>query len=135
MISIDTDVLVRILVDDKKNASQNFAARSVAAKYKQLYITQIVQAEFHCVLMKCYHFPKEDIALALTELITNEAFVIENQKIFEQALHQYKTHPIDFGKLLMLSTSKLAGAKFVISFDPEFTKLPGVKSALHTTPK
>lgn len=127
MISLDTNVLVRVLIDDPKNASQNESARAIAIRYKQLYITQIVQAELYWVLAKCYKFSKEAILVALGEMLTNEAFKLENPELFDQALHLYKTHKADFADVLILINSKHHEAKVVFTFDKAFAKLQGVK--------
>lgn len=127
MISLDTNVLVRILVDDPESPAQNKAARALASHHKQFYISQIVQAELYWVLEKCYEFDKESQLVALGELLTNEAFVLENAKYFDQAVHLYKSHNIDFADVLILTHSKHAQAKFVATFDKKFARLPGVK--------
>ena len=127
MISLDTNVLVRVLVDDPDNPSQNKSARILAAKYKQFYITQIVQAELYWVLSKCYKFHKDAILVALNELLTNEAFILENAKLYDEALHVYKLHKADFADILILTNSKHNGSKHVFTFDKSFAKLQGVR--------
>lgn len=129
MISLDTNILLRILVDDPKNIAQNQLARSLVSKHKQLFISQIVQIELYWILVKSYKFNKDSIIQALAELLINKVFVLENHKNFAQALHQYKSHELDFPELLILANSKQAAAKYVITLNKKFASLAGVKLA------
>ncbi len=61
MISIDTNVLIRILVEDSGQKEQTRIARELANSAKQVYIPQIVQVEMLWVLETAYKFDKQSV--------------------------------------------------------------------------
>ncbi len=70
MITLDTNVLVRILIDDQE-VMQMRAARKLAQKVKQVYIPQIVQVELTWVLVRAYGLKKPQVIFILNELYGN----------------------------------------------------------------
>ena len=86
MISLDTNVLVRIFVDDPSHPEQCAKARKIVSQYKSVYVTQVVQAETVWVLSRAYEFSRVDIELVLENLLNNQAFKLENEVIFTLSL-------------------------------------------------
>ena len=64
MIALDTNVLVRIFVDDDKAHEQIKIARQVAKKHEALFVSQTVQVELVWVLDFSYQFQKANIGCA-----------------------------------------------------------------------
>lgn len=58
MITIDTNVLVRVIVDDVGQSEQTKIARDLVENAQRLYIPQIVQVELVWVLTKTYKTDK-----------------------------------------------------------------------------
>ena len=85
MISIDTNVLVRILIEDQ-NMTQVKKARNLAEKAKQVFIPQIVQVELIWVLARAYQLEKPQVMLILNELHHNAAFVLQDEAAFAAAI-------------------------------------------------
>jgi predicted nucleic-acid-binding protein len=56
MVAIDTNVLIRLLVDDPGAANQVRIARKTVQAAEQVYIPQIVQVECVWVLQRVYGF-------------------------------------------------------------------------------
>jgi predicted nucleic-acid-binding protein len=54
VIAVDTNVLVRVLVDDPGQKAQVAAARSQVKRAGQVWVAQIVQAETVWVLESAY---------------------------------------------------------------------------------
>jgi predicted nucleic-acid-binding protein len=106
MISVDTNVLIRVLVDDPTNAAQVECARRAVSQYQTLYISQIVQVETVWVLKSAYGFTKPDILQVLEHWWSNQAFQLENTELFEQALAVYRETAIDFSDALILINSR-----------------------------
>ena len=61
MIAVDTNVLVRVLVDDPGQKAQVAAARSQAKRAGQVWVAQIVQAETVWVLESAYDLDRTTI--------------------------------------------------------------------------
>lgn len=59
MIAIDTNVLVRILVNDKQSEQQCRLARELIAKQNAIWICREVLIETLCVLQSNYQFKKD----------------------------------------------------------------------------
>jgi len=125
MKSVDTNVLVRILIDDDKQMEQTKLARQFAKKAQQLFISQIVQVELVWVLESAYHLDKNDIAHILQCLQTNEAFVLQNENEFSEALHLYQINNVDFSDCLIFFESQKEKCE-VVTFDKKFSRLEKV---------
>ena len=65
MIAIDTNVLVRIIVEDVGQAEQTKIARELAKTAQKIYLTQIVQVETTWVLAKVYKLNKVRLSLRI----------------------------------------------------------------------
>ena len=78
MIAIDTNVLVRILIDDPEEMAQTQAARKLARIAGTVYVPQIVQVECVWVLETAYHINKSDILRILEHVSENNAFILKH---------------------------------------------------------
>lgn len=124
MCSVDTNVLLRLLVDDPGNKKQCHTARAWAIKLEEtLYISQIVQVELVWVLKKAYEFSKEEILLVLQTLNTNGAFELQQADLFRKALSYYQLGNIDFSDAIILSEAEESRAIPLITFDKKLSKL------------
>ena len=65
MIAIDTNVLVRILVNKPKAERQCHLARELIAEYDNIWVCQVILIETIGVLQASYQFSKEQILLML----------------------------------------------------------------------
>jgi len=126
MISIDSNVLVRVLIDDGSE-QQIAAARRVVINAKQVFIPTIVQIELVWVLARAYQLKKEDIKSILHELANNAAYVMQEEDDFAQALELFKQHNIDFSDCLIKVASRNHDALPIHTFDKKFARLQGVK--------
>ena len=126
MQAIDTNVLVRILVTDDKQAEQVKLARQYAKKAKNLFIPQIVQVELVWVLETAYKLGKPEIVHVLQHLQTNEAFQLQNEVEFSHALQLYQANNVDFSDCLIWVESKKENCT-IATFDKKFSRLPTVK--------
>lgn len=125
MISLDTNILVRLFVDDEKQFEQCIKARQVVADYETVYVTQIVQVETVWVLSCAYGFSRAEVKLVLESLMNNEAFRLEGEEGFVTALQLYIFSNIDFSDAQILQASLQQEIK-LLSFDKKLQKLKGV---------
>ncbi len=126
MQAVDTNVLIRILVTDDKQAEQVKLARQFAKKTKTLFVPQIVQAELVWVLDAAYGLDKSEIVQVLHHLLTNEAFQLQNEAEFSEALQLFQNNSLDFSDSLILVESKKENCD-IVTFDKKFARLPNVK--------
>jgi len=126
MIAIDTNVFVRILVDDPEEIAQNQAARKIASTTRQVYVPQIVQVESVWVLETAYKVKKSDLLNILEHIAANSAFVLQHADRFAAALKIFRLYNADFSDCLILIESQ-AKEMTLYTFDKRLSKLNGVK--------
>ena len=125
MISLDTNILVRIFVDDPTHPEQSANARKIVSQYKTVYVTQVVQVGTVWVLSRAYEFSKVDIELVLENLLNNQAFSLKNEVFFTLALQQYSISNIDFSDAVILQKIIQKNLK-LLNFDKKLQKQSGV---------
>ena len=90
MIAIDTDILVRLLINDETAQAQVDLAKGLLKRAKQFYISQIVQIEMVWVLETAYEFDKPAVLTALKHLQKSPFFVLQNKNKFDKALATFE---------------------------------------------
>lgn len=125
MISVDTNVIVRIFIDDL-NIKQVEAARNLVVKEKKVYLTQIVLIEMVWVFSRAYRMSKSQIINILQEIYVNAAFELDDKELFHQSLVIYQENNVDFSDCMILINSKAAAVKQVYTFDAKFARLKNV---------
>lgn len=124
MIAVDTNVLVRVLIDDARQRAQTDAARKRVRAAKQVFVPQIVQVECVWVLETAYRMPKEAVVGVLAHLYNNSAFVLQHTEIFLTALQWFRQNNADFADCLILAESRNEGYD-LLTFDKRLGKQQG----------
>lgn len=122
MITIDTNVLVRICIDDESEPAQVRQARELASQAKFLYVPQVVQVESIWVMTKAYKLEKTEILKVLASLYTNQALVLEKPDIFQAAFLLYSVSNVGFSDGIILAEARKAGLT-LYTFDKRLEKL------------
>jgi len=130
VIAADTNLLVRILVDDPGQPEQVAIARTLASEAKQIFVAQIVIVELVWVLQAAYKLDKLTIVHLLEHLLHNSAFVLQAEDHFLTALTLFKKQACDFSDCLIATESQAANCT-LITFDKKLSRLSGVKLAEH----
>ncbi len=125
MIAVDTNVLVRVLVDDRQAPAQCRKARAAVAQAGGAYVSQVVQAETAWVLARAYGLAKTDIVTVLAGLATNAAVELEQADLFAAAIEAYTKGSADFADYLVLAASRSHRVE-LLSFDRKLAREPGV---------
>lgn len=120
-IALDTNVLVRVFVNDPDNIHQNDLARKLINQYEWIYISQIVQVELVWVLDRRYKFHKNEIIKLLETLANHQGFILENKERFLNALMLYKNNHADFSDYLIYQYAQDNECQF-FSFDKNLLK-------------
>lgn len=117
MIGVDTNVLIRVFIDD--DPDQTTAARQLVAGAAPggLLISIIVLVEFVWTLRAIFKVDKTDLANALDGILTRTAFVVEDRPDVEAALQRYKSAKIDISDVLIAARNRRLGALRTVSFD------------------
>ncbi len=125
MIAIDTNILIRLLVDDKGQPEQVEAARKQVKKEGAVFIPQIVQVETVWVLESAYSLSRKQISPVLGHLDSNAAFTLQNRSSFQKAMNLYIHGNGDFSDYLILAESQRENLK-LLTFDKKLSKQAGV---------
>ena len=121
MIAIDTNVLVRVIVEDAGRPEQTKIARELVKNAQQVYVTQIVQVECTWVLAKVYKIDKPRLVNVLEHLLYNPGYMLQSSDMFEAALDLFRQSQADFADCLILAESQHAGT-ILHTFDKRFGK-------------
>jgi predicted nucleic-acid-binding protein len=125
MIAIDTNILVRLLVNDATAQTQVDLAKALLKQHKQVYIAQIVQIEMVWVLESAYKFDKSAVLTALKHLQKSPFFVLQHKNEFDNALTIFEKHTADFSDYLILAEC-LENEHQLFSFDKKLARLQSV---------
>ena len=100
MIAVDTNVLIRLLIDDPTAAEQMALAKALLKTAKKVFVPQIVQVELVWVLENAYGFERNAIIVVLQHLQKSPVYLLQQPTQFDAALENYATHPADFSDYL-----------------------------------
>ena len=130
MIALDTNVLVRFLVEDEPKQSRAAARfiENAVAREEPLFISDIVMCEAVWVLASAYGFPRPEIADVLGNLLRAESVVFTSSDQLASALEAYSRGKGDFADYLIREQAHAHGADAVATFDKALLKEPGFLS-------
>lgn len=118
MIGLDTNVLVRFLVEDDVHQAKR--ARELieqTADKEPLFINQIVLCELVWVLSYAYDYPKPTLLDVLEKILSTKQFEIEEREVVWAALMSYKKTKADFSDCLLGTKNHQLGCTYTATFD------------------
>lgn len=128
MIALDTNVLVRYLVQD--DATQAQIASDVIdglSEADQGFVGREVLIELVWVLERAYGFSRMEIANALDGLLAAIELVIENADDLGLAIELYRNDGYGFADMMIAAAARRAGARELVTFDRKAARLRGVR--------
>ena len=129
MIAADTNVLVRLLVNDE--ARQAAKARDLfeelAGQDDRAWIADTVLVEVVWTLARAYERSRADLVTALRAMATNATLMLESPAAVAQAIEAFEKGPADFADCLLCAKARAAGCSAVATFDRGMKALPGVR--------
>ncbi|MFA6713755.1 MAG: type II toxin-antitoxin system VapC family toxin [Victivallaceae bacterium] len=118
MIGIDTNILVRYLVqDDERQASVANKILDRVSDINPAFINNIVMCETVWVLSKAYKFKKTLIIKTIEQILSTSGIEFENAGGIRKALRHYDSGNADFSDYLIAEINKENGAKTTYTFD------------------
>jgi predicted nucleic-acid-binding protein len=127
MIALDTNVLIRFLVEDDVPQSRRATAlvEGAVARDEQLFVSDIVMCETVWVLSSAYRFSRTEIVDALSQLLRARSVVFSSADSIARALDAYRKERGDFADYLIREHARSAGAETVATFDGALFKESG----------
>ncbi len=123
MIGIDTNVLVRYIVQDDPSQSQK-AGHYLEANCNTThpgFINSLVLCELVWVLKRAYKYNKTVIAEVIENILCTSELLVENSSAAWDALRAYKSGSADFPDYLIGEINSSKDCEFTITFDKKTT--------------
>lgn len=128
MIALDTNVLVRFLVqDDPLQAQLATKVIDQLTDDTQGFVSREVLIELVWVLERAYRLCRTEIAVALDGLLSATELDIEGSEEVAPALELYRNDGFGFADLMIAAAARRAGANELVTFDRKAARLPGVR--------
>ena len=129
MAALDTNILVRFLVED--DVAQLAAAKKLIRKCVQtgevLYVPVTVALELEWVLRSNFGFAKPDVVNTLSQLLSSVELTFESEAALEVALVLYSQGAADFSDCLHVALAAVVGQQPLWTFDKAASKLAGAR--------
>ena len=119
MIGIDTNVLVRLMVEDDavqlRRAGQ--LLEECTERDEPVFLSDIVLSELEWVLDTAYKVPRRRILGAMNSLVADERFCFEDPRRVTTALSSYQRGKGDLADYLLGLRGQEAGVRTTFTFD------------------
>lgn len=129
MAALDTNVLVRLLVED--DAAQFAYAKALVGRTQQrdetLFVPVTVMLELEWVLRARYGFAKSVVLKALNALLETRELEFQFEAALERALHAYRNNTADFADCLHAGLCGTQDRAPMLTFDAKAARLDGVQ--------
>lgn len=127
MIALDTNVLVRYLVEDDRQQSARAAKLVDEAVESEtpLYVSDIVLCETVWVLASAYRVPRAELASLLRRLLHAKALRFDAADVLLRALDAFEGGKGEFADYLIRESARAAGCEKVATFDRALLKEGG----------
>ncbi len=130
MTGLDTNVLVRFLVEDDatQSAKATQLIRGAVAKEEVLYVSTITMCEVVWVLTVSYKFKRGELVEVLKQLIRAKQLMFSDVDLLGRAVLYFERGKGDFADYVIREEAKAAGYKQVATFDRVLLKEDGFVS-------
>jgi len=127
MTGLDTNVLLRFLLQDEPNQSAKAAELMSSFSLREPgFISNVTLAESVWVLERTYRKPRREISSFVRGLLEAEQLVIENHDVVAQALRRFDASNADFPDCLIERLCHSAGCTRTMTFDVNASKVTGM---------
>ena len=129
MIALDTNLLVRLLIQDDPAQARAVERLFVRARRERtpLFVADVVLCELVWVLARRAKQSRAEIADALQQLLDTESIVVAVPAIVRAALAAYRDGTGDFADYIIREQALAAGAVEVVTFDKALREEPAFK--------
>jgi predicted nucleic-acid-binding protein len=127
MIGLDTNVIVRYVMQDDPKQSQK-ATQLIEALSADApgFVPLVAVVELVWVLISCYDLKRDQVAQAIDGILRAKEFIVDRTEQVAQALRVYKAGPADFADCLLERGATSAGCERTMTFDTSAAKSAGM---------
>ena len=118
MIGLDTNVIVRYLIEDDP-AQARAAAKMIDSLSEENpgFLSLVVMAELVWVLEASYGFEKNEIVKVIENLLRSEELIVEQTELVAQALRIFRVNRAGFTDCLIERCGDAAQCHYTATFD------------------
>lgn len=129
MAALDTNILVRFLVEDdaRQLAAAKRLIRKCIASGESLHVPITVSLELEWVLRSNFGFDKTAVVRTMSQLLSSAELSFELEGALESALILYGQGSADFSDCLHVGLASLAGEEPLWTFDKAASKIAGAQ--------
>ncbi len=127
MIGLDTNVLVRYIMQDEPRQSAKAAALIESLEVDRPgFISVVSVVELYWVLTSCYDLTDDQVGQALDLLLRTRQIVVDRADQVLRALKVFGTGKADFADCLIERTAASAGCERTMTFDVSAARHAGM---------
>jgi predicted nucleic-acid-binding protein len=123
--AVDTNVLLRLLVDDDETQARDAAA--FVRTSGRVFVSHVVLVEASWVLASAYGLGRQELARTIELVLSTDAFHVERAEILGYALANFRQSTADFADCVIAATARAAGELPLGTFDAAAGRLPGAR--------
>jgi predicted nucleic-acid-binding protein len=131
MLGLDTNVLVRLLIED--DAAQTRRARKLVeaatAEGESVLVSLPVLLETEWVLRSRYEIPPATILGLFRAALETRELTFEDEPAVEEALFHWQESRSGFSDCLIMTHNRRLGCRSTVTFDADAARLPGASKA------
>src|SRR2546430_9480744 len=131
MLGLDTNVLVRLLIED--DAAQTRRARKLVdtatVEGGKVLVSLPVLLETEWVLRGRYELPPEAILGLFRAALEARGLAVEDEAAVEEALFNWQDRPSRVSDCLIMAHNRQLGCRLTATFDAQAARLPGASKA------
>ena len=119
MIGIDTNVLVRYLVQDdpEQSAQSTLLIEQECNLSSPGCLSNIVLCELVWVLTGAYKYDKNLVIEVMEQILVTTELLVENENVVRKAINDYKIGSADFSDYLIVNNNQQSGCSKTYTFD------------------
>ena len=126
MIGIDTNVLLRWLVDDGRDRAQRTAAVQVLSD-ERVYVSVVTLVETMWVLRTAYERPWRDVVDLTHAMLANAGVTIESASQVGAALRDWEEYGAEPADHIVARTGLRDGCETTLTFDRKASRSPHMR--------
>jgi predicted nucleic-acid-binding protein len=124
LIALDTNLLVRLLVNDDQRQAAKVEAwlAKQSSPARPAWVDHVVLCELVWVLERSYSYQREEVNVCITALLEHKSLKVESPELVRQALALHASQSADFSDYLLAARAQAAGYSPVLTFDKKAAK-------------
>ena len=129
MIALDTNVLLRYVVDDGSPEARLARDRlpALVIRTPAFFVSLVALSEATWVLRSRFKYRRKEIAAFVQHLLEDSVFQVEALKVARAALSAYKEGRYDYSDAVIVESARNAGCVRTLTFDRTLRGLKDVE--------